>query len=77
MLLIWAAISSMLTNGWVLLTFFLALAATIFSVIDNPNKSALIKDVNLPEHRGTLVGMLAIAGGVGLALGNGLADPRG
>ncbi|MEM7033946.1 MAG: MFS transporter [Chloroflexota bacterium] len=71
--LIWASISSMFTNGWVALTFVLALAATILGVIDNPNKAALIKDINLPEHRGTFVGLLQIAGGIGLSIGNALA----
>ena len=51
----------------------MALAATILGVIDNPNKAALIKDVNLPEHRGTFVGMLQIVGGIGLSAGNALA----
>ena len=71
--IVWASITSTLTNSWVLLAFMLALGATILAVIDNPNKAALINDVNLPEHRGTLVGMLQIAGGLGLSIGNALA----
>jgi MFS family permease len=71
--LVWASLTSMLGNGWVALAFVLALGATILSVIDNPNKAALINDVNLPEHRGTAVGMMAIINGIGLSIGNWLA----
>jgi MFS family permease len=71
--IVWAAITSMFTNPWVAGAFVLALGATILSVIDIPNRAALINDVNLPEHRGTVVGMFQIASGIGLSIGNGLA----
>jgi len=71
--LIWASLFSMFHNGWVALAFVLAFAASILLVIDNPNRAALINDVNLPEHRGTMVGMLIIANGIGLSISNGLA----
>ena len=71
--LVWASLTSMLRNGWVALAFVLALGATILSVVDNPNKAALINDVNLPEHRGTAVGMMVIVNGIGLSIGNWLA----
>ena len=70
---VWAALTSVFSNAWVAAAFVLALGATILSVIDNPNRAALINDVNLPEHRGTVIGLFQIAGGLGLSLGNGLA----
>lgn len=70
-----ATTMSIITNPWVAGTFVLALAAVAFASADVPNRSALLADVNLPEHRGTVVGLLNISLGLGLALGNGLAGP--
>ena len=44
-----------------------------FSSADTPNRNALLTDVNLPEHRGTAVGFMAVAIGLGVATGNALA----
>ncbi len=68
-----ATLASMFTNGWVATAFLLALLATALAVIDGPNRAALISDVNLPEHRGTMAGLVTLASGIGLAIGNALA----
>jgi MFS family permease len=68
-----ATLASFFTNGWVTAAFLLAIPAIALAVADGPNRSALMSDVNLPEHRGTVAGLNALAGGLGLALGNVLA----
>lgn len=68
-----ATLVSIMTNPWVAGAFGLALAAVAFSSADIPNRRALITDVNLPEHRGTVIGLISVAVGVGLAVGNALA----
>lgn len=60
------------TNPWVGAAFVVALFAVAFSSADVPNRNALLSEVNLPEHRGTAVGLLAVAIGLGVALGNAL-----
>jgi MFS family permease len=67
-----ATIISIVTNPYVAVTFVLALLAVAFSSADLANRRALLSDVNLPEHRGTVIGLLLIAVGLGLALGNAL-----
>jgi MFS family permease len=68
-----ATLISIVANPWVAGTFVLALAAAAFASADAPNRSAILTDVNLPEHRGTIIGLLTIGTGLGLALGNVLA----
>ena len=63
---------SLFTNGWVVGTFFLALGALAFTSVDSPNWMALINDVNLPEHRGTVFSLGNLSNGIGRSLGNGL-----
>jgi MFS family permease len=63
---------NIVTNPWVGAAFIVALIAVAFSSADIPNRNALLTGVNLPEHRGTAVGMLTIAIGIGVALGNAL-----
>jgi len=72
MMVVSAVLLSIVTNPWVAGTFGLALIAVALASVDTPNRNALIIEVNLPEHRGTVAGMVTIAIGVGLALGNGL-----
>ncbi len=60
------------TNPWVTLAFLLSIAGLAFTSADSPNWFALISDVNLPEHRGTVFGLGNLANGVGRAVGNGL-----
>jgi MFS family permease len=65
-----ATLINIVTNPWVAGAFVVALVAVAFYSADNPNRSALLTDVNLPEHRGTAVGLFTISTGLGLALGN-------
>lgn len=67
-----AILGSLVTQPVVALTFVLALAALALTSADSPNFFALIGDVNLPEHRGTVFGVGNLVNGVGRALGNGL-----
>ena len=61
------------TNGWVATAFVLSLVALAFSGADSPNWFALISDVNLPEHRGTVFGLGNLSNGIGRSAGNALA----
>jgi MFS family permease len=65
-----AALLSIATNPWVAATFGLALVSMALASVDIPNRNALLADVNLPEHRGTMAGLMALAIGLGVALGN-------
>ncbi len=65
-------LASFITNGSVTLAFVLAFAAVVLTSIDSPNAFALIVDVNLPEHRGTVFGLATLAEGVTRSAGNGL-----
>ncbi|MCG3208941.1 MAG: hypothetical protein FOGNACKC_02554 [Anaerolineae bacterium] len=67
-----ATLVSIVINPWVLTAFVLALLAWALASADIPNRNAILTDVNLPEHRGTAVGFLTIAIGLGAALGSGL-----
>lgn len=51
-----AVLVSLVTNGWVALAFVTALIGIALLSAESPNWAALITDVNLPEHRGTVVG---------------------
>ncbi len=63
---------SLVTNPWVAGAFLLVLAAGALTGADSPNWFALISDVNLPEHRGTVFGLGNLANGIGRSGGNGL-----
>jgi len=65
-------LASFVTNRSVMLAFVLAFAAVVLTSIDSPNAFALIVDVNLPEHRGTVFGLVTLAEGVTRSAGNGL-----
>jgi hypothetical protein len=67
-----ATVLNIFTNPWVFAAFVLALVAVALASTDIPNRNAILTDVNLPEHRGTAVGFLTIAVGVGVAIGSGL-----
>ena len=67
-------LGSFVTNGWVMLAFGLAFMAITLTSADSPNAFALIVDVNLPEHRGTVFGLSSLADGVGRSVGNGLTS---
>ncbi|MGH3441965.1 MAG: MFS transporter [Nitriliruptorales bacterium] len=67
-----ATLKSVVTNPSVGAAFLIALLALTFTSADSPNWFALIGDVNLPEHRGTVFGVGNLVNGVGRAAGNGL-----
>jgi MFS transporter, Spinster family, sphingosine-1-phosphate transporter len=62
-------LASLFTNPWVALAFVSALIALALTSADSPNWFALISDVNLPEHRGTVFGMGNLVNGVGRSMG--------
>ncbi|MHA1266136.1 MAG: MFS transporter [Candidatus Helarchaeota archaeon] len=59
----------LVTNPLFILTFICALGAAIFSSADSPNFFALVGDVNLPEHRGTMFGFANFVNGIGRTAG--------
>jgi MFS family permease len=63
---------ALFTNVWVAAAFVTALLAIAFTSADSPNWFALISDVNLPEHRGTVFGLGNLANGIGRSSGNAL-----
>ncbi|MBA2337051.1 MAG: MFS transporter [Acidimicrobiia bacterium] len=65
-------LAEVVTNPWVGGAFLLAVVALAFTSANSPNWFALISDVNLPEHRGTVYGMGNLANGVGRSIGNAL-----
>lgn len=70
--LIGEVLSQVVTNPWVGGAFLASLLAIAFTGADSPNWFALISDVNLPEHRGTIFGLANFANGIGRSAGNGL-----
>ena len=70
--LIGEVLHNLVTNPWVAGAFLASLMAIAFTGADSPNWFALISDVNLPEHRGTIFGLANFANGIGRATGNGL-----
>lgn len=63
-----AVLRTFLTNEWVILAFLVAFTAVTFQSADPPNWAAMITDVNLPEHRGTVIGLSRMFRAVGNAL---------
>jgi MFS family permease len=66
-------LNELVTNPWVAAAFLLSLLALAFTGADSPNWLALISDVNLPEHRGTVFGLGNLANGIGRGAGYGLS----
>ncbi len=65
-------LTSIFTNPWVALAFVSAIIALALTSADSPNWFALISDVNVPEHRGTIFGVGNLVNGIGRATGAGL-----
>jgi MFS family permease len=65
-------LSAIVTNPWVGAAFLTALIALALTSADSPNWFALISDVNLPEHRGTVFGVGNFVNGIGRATGTAL-----
>ena len=70
--LVGEVLRNLVTNVWVGGAFLMSVLAVAFTGADSPNWFALISDVNLPEHRGTIFGLANFANGVGRSAGNGL-----
>jgi MFS family permease len=68
-----AVLLSFFTNEWVILAFLVAFTAVTFQSADPPNWAAMITDVNLPEHRGTVIGISRMFRAVGNAISVSLA----
>ncbi|MCB8925008.1 MAG: MFS transporter [Ardenticatenaceae bacterium] len=66
--LVTAVLQAFVTNEWVILAFLVAFTAVTFQSADPPNWSAMITDVNLPEHRGTVIGLSRVFRAVGNAI---------
>ena len=60
---------SFFTNPWSALAFLSAVAAIALTSADSPNWFALISDVNVPEHRGTVFGLGNFVNGIGRSAG--------
>lgn len=71
--IIGTTLAGVVTEPTVAVTFVVAFLALTFTSVDSPNWFALVADVNLPEHRGTVFGLANFSLGVGRAIGNGLA----
>lgn len=63
-----AVLAAFFTNGWVILAFLVAFTAVTFQSADPPNWAAMLTDANLPEHRGTVIGLSRICRAVGNAI---------
>ena len=70
--IVWVTLTSVFTNSWVTIAFLLALIGFGLMSLDAPNRSALLSDINQPEHRGTIAGFSTLLVGAGLAIGNSL-----
>jgi MFS family permease len=68
----WAVLAALFTNPWVIAAFLVALFALALQATDPPNWAALITDVNLPEHRGTIIGLSRLFRAAGNAISVGL-----
>ncbi|WP_433077803.1 MFS transporter [Dactylosporangium sp. CA-052675] len=67
-----AVLGSVLTQPAMTLSFLAAVLALALTSANAPNWFALIADLNLPEHRGSIYSLGNLANGVGRAAGNGL-----
>ncbi len=70
--IVFATLASVVTNPYAATAFLLSVLALAFTSADSPNWYALISDVNLPEHRGTVFGLGNLSNGLSRTLGNGL-----
>lgn len=59
---------NLLLNGWILSLFIVAFLAMALFSAEAPNWAALVTDVNLPEHRGTTIGITRVFRAVGNAI---------
>ncbi|WP_433532725.1 MFS transporter [Micromonospora sp. CA-263727] len=67
-----SVLGSVLSEPTVAISFVCALLALALTSANAPNWFAMIADVNLPEHRGTVYSAGNLANGIGRAAGNGI-----
>jgi MFS transporter, Spinster family, sphingosine-1-phosphate transporter len=67
-----AAILTIFTNGYVLAAFITATIGVALLSAAGPSWASIVTDVNLPEHRGTLLGISRLFRSVGSAVSVGL-----
>ncbi|MGI9666172.1 MAG: MFS transporter [Acidimicrobiia bacterium] len=75
MTLLGEVLSSLVTNPFALVAFVSGVIAIALTSADSPNWFALITDVNLPEHRGTIFGLGNLGNGIGRSIGSALTGP--
>lgn len=63
-------VAQLFLNPWVLTLFIISLFASAAQSANTPNWLALITDVNLPEHRGTVFSIANLANSLGRTVGN-------
>nr|MDO8108997.1 MFS transporter [Candidatus Sigynarchaeota archaeon] len=68
--LIGALLNQLVVNPLFALMFWCSIAAAAFMNASSPNWFALIGDVNLPEHRGTVFGLGNLVNGIGRGIGS-------
>ncbi len=60
---------ALFTNPWVTASFLSVIIAIALTSADSPNWFALMSEVNLPEHRGTIFGSAEVVNGIGRGTG--------
>ena len=63
-------VRQLFTNPWMILLFVLSILASASQSANTPNWLALITDVNLPEHRGTVFSVANLCNSLGRTFGN-------
>ncbi|MFT8309749.1 MAG: MFS transporter [Sporolactobacillus sp.] len=63
-------LGDLISNPWILSLFVISLFASAAQSANTPNWLALITDVNLPEHRGTVFSIANLANSLGRTVGN-------
>ena len=61
--------TQLITNPLFIMTFLCALFAAVCTSAESPNFFALVGDINLPEHRGTMYGFANFMNGIGRSTG--------
>ncbi|RYL95012.1 MFS transporter [Sporolactobacillus sp. THM7-4] len=68
--LFFSLLDQLVTNPWILSLFVISFFASAAQSANTPNWLALITDVNLPEHRGTVFSVANLANSLGRTVGN-------
>lgn len=71
---IWAVLLNLFSNRGVFIAFLAAFVALIFQSVNGANWTAMITDANLPEHRGTVMGLSRLTNALGSSLSMALAS---